>query len=83
MMKRKLVWTAVLAAMVATGTTGVYAAPTLEDHETRIVDLEKLTDKIDDRSETDHLGVIGHFVLVVNPKNKQEMNRIYVILTTQ
>ena len=27
--------------------------------------------------------VIGHFVLVVNPKNKQEMNRIYVILTTQ
>ncbi len=59
MMKRKLVWTAVLAAMVATGTTGVYAAPTLEDHETRIVDLEKLTDKIDDRSETDHLAIKG------------------------
>ena len=59
MMKRKLVWTAVLAAMVAAGTTGVYAAPTLEDHETRIVDLEKLTDKIDDRSETDHLAIKG------------------------
>ena len=59
MMRRKLVWTAVLAAMVATGTTGVYAAPTLEDHETRIVDLEKLTDKIDDRSETDHLAIKG------------------------
>lgn len=58
-MKRKLVWTAVLAAMVAAGTTGVYAAPTLEDHETRIVDLEKLTDKIDDRSETDHLAIKG------------------------
>lgn len=28
-------------------------------------------------------GVIGQNVLVVNPKNKQEMNRIYVILTTQ
>ena len=54
-----MVWTAVLAAMVATGTTGVYAAPTLEDHETRIVDLEKLTDKIDDRSETDHLAIKG------------------------
>ena len=27
--------------------------------------------------------VIGQNVLVVNPKNKQEMNRIYVILTTQ
>ena len=59
MMKRKLVWTAVLAAMVAAGTMGVYAAPTLEDHETRIVDLEKLTDKIDDRSETDHLAIKG------------------------
>ena len=59
MMKRKLVWTAVLAAMVAAGTTGVYAAPTLEDHETRIVDLENLTDKIDDRSETDHLAIKG------------------------
>ena len=59
MMKRKLVWTAVLAAMVATGTTGVYAAPTLEDHETRIVDLENLTNKIDDRSETDHLAIKG------------------------
>ena len=59
MMKRKLVWTEVLAAMVAAGTTGVYAAPTLEDHETRIVDLEKLTDKIDDRSETDHLAIKG------------------------
>ena len=59
MMKRKLVWTAVLAAMVAAGTTGVYAAPTLEDHETRIVDLENLTNKIDDRSETDHLAIKG------------------------
>lgn len=59
MMKRKLVWTAVLAAMVAAGTTGVYAAPTLEDHETRIVDLENLTDKIDDCSETDHLAIKG------------------------
>lgn len=58
-MKRKLVWTAVLAAMVAAGTTGVYAAPTLEDHETRIVDLENLTNKIDDRSETDHLAIKG------------------------
>lgn len=59
MMKRKLVWTAVLAAMVAAGTTGVYAAPTLEDHETHIVDLENLTNKIDDRSETDHLAIKG------------------------
>lgn len=59
MMKRKLVWTAVLAAMVAAGTMGVYAAPTLEDHETRIVDLENLTNKIDDRSETDHLAIKG------------------------
>lgn len=59
MMKRKLVWTAVLVAMVAAGTTGVYAAPTLEDHETRIVDLENLTNKIDDRSETDHLAIKG------------------------
>ena len=59
MMKRKLVWTAVLAAMVAAGTTGVYATPTLEDHETRIVDLENLTNKIDDRSETDHLAIKG------------------------
>lgn len=59
MMKRKLVWTAVLAAMVAAGTTGVYAAPTLEGHETRIVDLENLTNKIDDRSETDHLAIKG------------------------
>lgn len=59
MMKRKLVWTAVLAAMVAAGTTEVYAAPTLEDHETRIVDLENLTNKIDDRSETDHLAIKG------------------------
>lgn len=59
MMKRKLVWTAVLAAMVAAGTTGVYAAPTLEDHETRIVDLENLTNKIADRSETDHLAIKG------------------------
>ena len=45
--------------MVAAGTTGVYAAPTLEDHETRIVDLENLTNKIDDRSETDHLAIKG------------------------
>ena len=31
----------------------------------------------------DDKRVIGQNVLVVNPKNKQEMNRIYVILTTQ
>ena len=30
-----------------------------------------------------NIRVIGQNVLVVNPKNKQEMNRIYVILTTQ
>ena len=29
------------------------------------------------------MWVIGQNVLMVNPKNKQEMNRIYVILTTQ
>lgn len=38
---------------------GGVCCPTLEDHETRIVDLEKLTDKIDDRSETDHLAIKG------------------------
>ena len=34
-------------------------------------------------SHNGHFWVIGQNVLVVNPKNKQEMNRIYVILTTQ
>ena len=43
-------------------------------------------DSAAERSSLAHavrLRVIGQNVLVVNPKNKQEMNRIYVILTTQ
>lgn len=43
MMKRKLVWTAALITMMSAGTTGVHAAPTLADHETRIVNLEGKT----------------------------------------
>ena len=45
-----------------------------------------IMDSAAERSSLAHavrLRVIGQNVLVVNPKNKQEMNRIYVILTTQ
>ena len=58
-MNKKMIVSGVLAALMMGGLSGVQAAPSLEDHETRIVKLENLTDKIDDRSETDHAAIRG------------------------
>ncbi len=52
-MNKKLIVSGVLAGLMMGGLSGVQAAPSLDDHETRIANLESLTDQI----ETDHEAI--------------------------